>query len=56
VKGVGCVRFQQESGGSLEVAEVLFVSELKVRLLSVLDLEDEGYGVAFEHGHVLIYP
>jgi hypothetical protein len=30
VKGVGCVRFQLESGGSLEVAEVLFVLELKV--------------------------
>jgi hypothetical protein len=30
VKRVGCVRFQLESGGSLEVAEVLFISELKV--------------------------
>jgi hypothetical protein len=50
------VRFQLESGGSLEVAEVLFVPELKVNLLSVSALEDEGYGVVFHHGQVLIYP
>jgi hypothetical protein len=56
VKGVGCVRFQLDSGGSLEIAEVLFVLELKVSLLSISTLEDEGYGVVFEHGHVFIYP
>jgi hypothetical protein len=56
VKGVGCVRFQLESGGSLEVAKVLFVLEMKVSLLSVSALEDEGYGVVFYPGHVLIYP
>jgi hypothetical protein len=54
VKGVGCVRFQLESGGSLEVAEVLFVPELKVNLLSVSALEDMGYAVMFEDGQVLI--
>jgi hypothetical protein len=48
VKGVGCVRFQLELGGSLEVAKVLFVPELKVSLLSVSTLEDEGYGVVFQ--------
>jgi hypothetical protein len=48
VKGVGCVRFQLELGGSLEVAEVLFVPELKVSLLSVSALEDEGYRVVFQ--------
>ena len=35
---------------------MLFVPELKVSLLSVSALEDEGYGVVFKHGHVLIYP
>jgi hypothetical protein len=40
VKGVGCVRFQLESGGSLEVAEVLYVPEMKVNLLFVAALED----------------
>jgi hypothetical protein len=56
VKGVGCVRFQLESGGSLEMEEMLFVPELKVNFLSVSSLEDEGYGVVFQHGQVLIYP
>jgi len=56
VKGVGCVRFQLESRGSLKVTEVLFVPELKVIFLLVSTLEDEGYGVVFKHGHVFIYP
>jgi hypothetical protein len=55
VKGVGHVRFQLESGGSLEVVEVLFVIELKVIFLSISTLEDFGYGVMFQHGHVHIY-
>jgi hypothetical protein len=54
VNGVGCVRFQLESGGSLEVAEVLFVPEQKVNFLSVSALEDLGYTVMFEDGHVLL--
>jgi hypothetical protein len=54
VKGVGCVRFQLESGGSQEVAEVLFVPELKVNLLSISALEDMGYAVIFVDGQVLI--
>jgi hypothetical protein len=40
VEGVGTVRFQLESGGSLEVADVLHVPELKMNLLSVLAMED----------------
>jgi hypothetical protein len=55
VKGVRCVKFQLESRESLEVAEVLFVPELKVSFLSVSTLEDERYGVVFEHGNVFIY-
>jgi hypothetical protein len=55
MKGVGRVRFQLDSGGSLEVEELLFVPELKVILLSISALEDEGYGVMFQHGHVHIY-
>jgi hypothetical protein len=52
VKGVGCVRFQLESGVSLEVAGVMYVPGLK--LLSVSALEDMGYAVMFEDGQVLI--
>jgi hypothetical protein len=39
----------------LEVVEVLFVLKLKVSLLLVSTLEDEGYGFVFEHEHVLIF-
>jgi hypothetical protein len=53
VKGVGSVRFQLESGVSLEVAGVMYVPGLKVNLLSVSAL-DMGYAVMFEDGHVLI--
>jgi hypothetical protein len=54
VKGVGCIRFQLESGGSLEVDEVMFVPELTVNLLSMLALEDKGHAMMFEDGPVLI--
>jgi hypothetical protein len=50
VKGVGCVRFQLESGISLEVAGVMYVPRLKVNLLSISALEDMGYSVTFEDG------
>jgi hypothetical protein len=50
VKGVGCVRFQLESGGSLEVDEVMFVPELKVNLLFVSTLEDMGHAMVLEDG------
>jgi hypothetical protein len=54
VKGGGCVRFQLESGVSLEVAGVMYVLGLKVNLLSVSALEDMGYVVTLEDGQVLI--
>jgi hypothetical protein len=31
----------------MEMEEMLFVPELKVNLMSLSTLEDEGYGVAF---------
>jgi hypothetical protein len=52
VKGVGCVKFQLESGVSLEVAGVMYVPGLKLLLVSAL--EDMGYAVTFEDGQVLI--
>jgi hypothetical protein len=54
VKGVGCVRFQQESGVSLEVDEVMYVPELKVNFLFISSLEDMGYAMMLEDGQVLI--
>jgi hypothetical protein len=55
VKGVGCVRFQLESNGSLEVDEVMFVPGGKVNLLLVSIFEDDGYRVLFLDGHVFIH-
>ena len=54
VKGVGCVRFQLESGVSLEVDGVMYVPELRVNLLSVSALADMGYTVMFMDGQVLL--
>jgi len=50
VEGVGCVRFELELGGFLEVTEMLFVPEIPVNFLSASSLEDEGCGVFFFHG------
>jgi hypothetical protein len=55
VKGVGSVRFQLESGGFLEVFEVLFILEMTINLLSVSHLEIDGFGVAFFSRHVFLY-
>jgi hypothetical protein len=54
VKGVGCVKFQLESGVSLEVDEVMYVPDLRVNLHYVSALEDMGYVVMFADGQVLI--
>jgi hypothetical protein len=56
VKGVGRMRFQLESGGLLEVGEVLYVPELTINLLSVSALDESGFGVVFNSGHVFLYP
>jgi hypothetical protein len=55
VKGVGCVRFQLESGGFLELVEVLLVPELPVYLLSMSTLEVDGCEVVFFRGLVFVY-
>jgi hypothetical protein len=52
VKGVGCVRFQLNLGGSLEVAQVIYVPGLK--FLSISALEEMGNVVMFEGGKVCI--
>jgi hypothetical protein len=50
------VRFQLESGGFLEVANVLFIPEMTINFLSVSALEIDGFGVAFFCGRVFLYP
>jgi hypothetical protein len=54
VKGIGCVKFQLDSGVSLEVDEVMYVPELRVNLFSVSALVDIGYTMMFVDGHVLL--
>jgi hypothetical protein len=56
VSWVGCVKFQLESRGFLELAEVLFVPELPVNLLSISALDVDGCGVVFFRGLVFLYP
>ena len=50
--GVGCFRFQLESGGYLKVGRVLFVPELRNNLLSFLISEDDKYAVLVCNGLV----
>jgi hypothetical protein len=47
VKGVGTILFQLESGGLLEVKDVLYVLGLRKNLLSVSAMEDKGFVVKF---------
>jgi hypothetical protein len=37
------------------IEHMLYVLDLKVNLLSVENFEDEGYGVTFQNGQVLVY-
>jgi hypothetical protein len=56
VKGVGMVRFQLESGGFVEVSEVLYIPGLTVNFLSVSALDVSGFGVIFYGLKVFLYP
>jgi hypothetical protein len=54
IKEVGRVRLQLESGGILEVGEVLYILELTVNFLSVSALDESGFEVVFHGGHVFL--
>jgi hypothetical protein len=56
IKGFGRMRFQLESGGLLKVGEVLYVPELTINFLSVSALDESGFRVVFNSGHVFLYP
>jgi hypothetical protein len=56
VKGVGCMRFQLDLGGFLELAKVFLVPYLEVNLISLSSLEVEGCGVVFFHRKFFLYP
>jgi hypothetical protein len=54
VEGLRIVGFQMYSKGFLEVAHVLYVPELKKKLLSVLVLEHNALVMSFQRGKVLM--
>jgi hypothetical protein len=54
VEEVGTIRFQLESRGFLEVADVLYVPEIRRNLLSISALEYKGYVVLFQNGQVFM--
>ena len=55
VKGIGSTAFELNSGESLRMNNILFVSGLKKNLISVSALEDKGYTIGFSNGKVLIW-
>ena len=56
VKGSRIVSFQMESGGVLMVKNVLWVPELRRSVLLVSAIENKGFDIVFQGGHVLIKP
>jgi hypothetical protein len=56
VKGSGTIPFQLESGGTLRVMNVLWVSELERSVISVSVIEKKRFDIAFQDGKVLIKP
>jgi hypothetical protein len=54
VEGVGTMRFQLESGGFLELVDLLYVPKMKRKFLSVSFFDDMGFVVTFKGGKVLI--
>jgi hypothetical protein len=56
IKGIGSISFQLESRSIFHVDEILYVPELKKKLLSVAVLEDKGYVVTFMERKALLWP
>ena len=52
----GTVTFQRESMPPLKVEDVLHVPGLKKNLISISQIEDKGFDVAFRRGQVIMHP
>ena len=52
----GTVTFQRESMPPLKVEDVLHVPGLKKNLISISQIEDKGFDVAFRWGQVIMHP
>ena len=55
VKGVGNVTLQLNQGNTNHLQEVLYVPHLKKNLVSILEMEDKGFKVAFIDGKVRVW-
>jgi hypothetical protein len=55
MKGVGTSTFQLDSDIPLQLSEVLYVSGMKMNLVSISSLEDKGYKVTFPKGKFLAW-
>ena len=54
VLGMGMVSFEREHGAPLTLTNVMYVSGLKKKLVSVVMLEDKGYDVVFSKGKAFL--
>ena len=54
--GQGTITFQRESREFMTVRDVLYVLRLKKNLILVSAIDDRGFEVLFQDGHVLIHP
>eukprot|EP00253_Pinus_taeda_P019536 PITA_19536 len=52
VKGVGNVSLKLNQGNTIHLQDVLYVLDLKKKLVSVSEMEDKGYKVTFSDGKV----
>ena len=55
IKGIGESSYKIDSGTSMKMKEVLYVSGLKKNLLSISALDKKGYRVFFIDGQVLMW-
>eukprot|EP00253_Pinus_taeda_P027737 PITA_27737 len=55
VKGVGNVTLQLNRSNTIHLQEVLYVPNLKKNLVSISEMEDKGYKVAFIDGNVRVW-
>lgn len=54
VKGICIVTLQLNQGQTIHLQEVLYVLDLKKKLVSISPMEDKGFKVAFIDGKVCI--
>ena len=55
IKGIGNCTLKLKSGSSLLIKGVLYVLGIKMNLISVTTLEDDGHNVAFMDGKVITW-